>query len=128
MASILEIYIQLGFHPANTHWKVPDPATRAKYLHYKYQGCEDSWLKTLRSHTELLELLQLVREFLEDAVTTSLKLKVQRTDIESTPIPEVSQITNNFLEQDGNASRYWGVKAEKKRSVHGPQYPRDKDL
>ena len=128
MASILELYIQLGFHPAVAHCKVPDPATQAKYLHYKYQSCGDSRLKNLRSHTALLDLLQRVRDYLEDHITNSLKLKVERADIKSTPIPEVLQMTKAFLNQDDIARRYWSDISKLRNSTYGPVWPRDKAL
>ena len=128
MASIIEIYIQLGFEPADQHWKVPDPATQAKYHHYKYQACDDSLLKKLRSHAKLLDLLEEVREFIDHSVTAPMKLAVDQASIEETPIPEVSQMTNNFLNLSDRATRYWGNAVGEQNNTHGPQWPRDKQL
>jgi len=128
MASILDLYIQLGFDPADAYWKVPDPATRANYIRHKYQRLEDSWLKRLRSHSMLLELLQGVREFANRSEIASLKLKVERATVESTPIRQVLRITEDFLELDEKGLRYWGNEIGTKSLTHGPLWPRDKDL
>lgn len=128
MASILDLYIQLGFDPADAHWKVPDPATQASYIRHKYQRLEDSWLKQLRSHSLLLELLQGVREFAKRSATAFLKLEVQHATVESTPIPQVLKLTEDFLELDEKGLRYWGDKIGMESSTHGPKWPRDKDL
>lgn len=128
MASILDLYIQLGFEPADAHWKVPDPATQASYIRHKYQRLEDSWLKQLRSHSMLLDLLQGVREFAKRSATAALKLEVQHATVKSTPTPQVLKITENFLELDGKGLRYWGNQIRTESLTHGPKWPRDKDL
>ena len=110
MASIRELYIQLGYQPSNDRKDVPHPTTGDTHQFFIPESGE--MLRELRPHAELRKLLFDLKTFVEEVV-------------EASSSSHVGTMTEAFLDTAGNGKLYW---SNGNGIYQAPQWPRDKGL
>jgi len=133
MTSIRDLYIQLGFYPADLQGEILHPVTRLPRLAHT-RHC-DAWLRG-----GLDSLLEHMNDFVEEHVeakyndTWLFKDGVHEWRFSRrTSIADIVRVTQIFLKQDRRADFFWGNGwgngwGERKRPYQGPSWPRDKEL